>query len=393
MSSDDSPAEQRSNARGPGVDWRWALPVGRVLTLVVLVVTALIVAAPEHRLAVGGALLVCLAGSAYGLQFGPEKWRQRLVGLCGLAAGGIALVAIDSSAPGWLAGGVAIVAGLVRLPQRPALLFAALAAVGLTTAPLVRGDVGAVPILAAVCGGCAVLGMILGGVRTRAETAERLLVVEQSARRAAAETDRYAERQRLAREIHDIIAHTLSAQTVQLEGARLLLARGAPADAIRQHIEAAQRLARDGLEETRRAVHSLRGETRPLAETIRALADTAGATYRQEGDARPMRPGAALAIERTVQEALTNVRKHAPGAKATVTMRFLGDRDEVEICDTGPAEAAGLVGGIFGSGGHGLAGMRERAALIGAELTTGPHPVEPDGRGFRVWLTAPRIEP
>jgi signal transduction histidine kinase len=250
-----------------------------------------------------------------------------------------------------------------------------------------------VPVLAAVCGGCAVIGTMLGGVRGRAENAERLLAAEQQARESTAAADRYAERQRLAREIHDIIAHTLSAQTVQLEGARLLLERGAPTDAVRQRIETAQRLARDGLEETRRAVNSLRGEMRPLSDALRSLADTAGATYAEEGEPRPLRAEAALAVERTVQEALTNARKHAPGAKVTVVMRYLHDHDEVEILDSGAAgggpEHVSLA--VSGSG-YGLAGMRERAELIGAELATGPHPVDPDGRGFRVWLTVPRGE-
>jgi signal transduction histidine kinase len=423
-----------SASDGPGLQWRLALPIGRALTLIVLVITALAVATPEHRLRVGGALLVCLAGSAYGLRFGPRMWRQRLIGLTGLATGGALLVAIDSGAPGWLAGGVAIAASLVRLPPRPGLIFAAVASVLLSAAPLARGDTAEVPVIASVCGGCAALGMVLGGARSRAETAERLLAAEQSARESAVDAHRYAERQHLAREIHDILAHTLSAQTVQLEGARLLLEHGGPLDAVRQRIESAQRLARDGLEETRRAVHSLRGETRPLPETLRLLADTAGATYREEGTVRPLRAEAALVIERTVQEGLTNARKHAPGAQVAVTLRFLDDHEEVEICDSGGTDpepplvasgdgltggyglaggrigvtggSDGLAGGSIGvadggigvtgggnglvGGGYGLAGMRERAALIGAELATGAYPVGPDGKGYRVWLTIPR---
>ena len=375
----------------PGLAWRPALFAGRGLTLVVLVTTTLVVVAPGHRPAAGAALAVSLSGSAYGLRFGPERWRERLVGLSAFAAGGIALVALDGAAPGWLAGGVAITAGLVRLPPRPALAFAAAVAVAVTTAPLARGAAGQVAGIAAMCGGCAVLGLILGGVRTRAETAERLLAVEQEARAAAAEAARYAEREHLAREIHDILAHTLSAQTILLEAARALLERGEPRDAVRERIESAQRLARDGLEETRRAVHSLRGETRPLPDTLRALAATAGAVYRQEGETRPLPAGTALALERAVQEGLTNARKHAPGATVAVALRLLPDRSEVEVTDTG---ATGPVAPLGSSGsGYGLAGMRERADLIGADLVAGAHPVGPDGKGFRVCLSVPRIGP
>ena len=288
MSTNDS-----SNA-----EWKWALPLGRALTLGVLVVYALAASAPQHRVAVGAALAVCVAGALYGLRFGPEQWKQRLIGLVGLAAGGVALVAVDRTAPGWLAGGVAIAAGLVRLPQRPGLIFMAVTAAGLTTAPLIRGDVEAVSVIASICGAFAVVGMVLANARSRAVTAERLLASEQAARESAAEAERYAERQRLAREIHDILAHTLSAQAVQLEGARLLLEHGRPPDAVRERIEAAQRLARDGLAETRRASIAARGDPARCRNRCGRWPRPRVPTYHQAGEPRPLPAQAALAIER-----------------------------------------------------------------------------------------------
>jgi len=367
---------------------RWALPVGRVLTLVVLVVTTLAAAAPGHRPAVAGGLAVSLTGSAYGLRFPFAKWRQRLVGLALLGAGGVVIMAIDGNAPGWLAAGIAITASFARLPQRPAVALVVPLALAAVLAPLVRGDVEAVAGIAAICGAFAVLGLILAGVRSRAETAERLLEVEQTAREATLQSERYAERQRLAREIHDILAHTLSAQAVQLEGARLLLQHGGEIDAVLERIESAQRLTRDGLEETRRAVHSLRGDSRPLVDTLRILASTAGAKFEEFGTVHALSAQSAVAFERTVQEALTNARKHAPGAAVSVIVRFGSAVDEVEILDDGATQHQGTLAGS--GGGYGLAGMRERAELIGGELTTGPHPVGQDGRGYRVWLTVPR---
>ncbi len=367
--------------------WRWALPAGRVIGLVVVAVSALAASTPEHRVAVGAALAVCVAGTAYSLLFPRPRWGQRLAGL---AVGGVALAVIDPHGPGWLAGAIAITAGLVRLPPRPGLAFMAVTAVALTVAPLTRGYSAQVPVNVSVCCACAVIGMVLETARSRTVTAERLLASEQAARKSAAEAERYAERQRLAREIHDILAHTLSAQAVQLESARLLLQHGQPTDTVRQHIESAQRLARDGLEETRRAVQSLRGRARPLPETLRALAANAGASYRQEGEVQPVPAQAALAIERTVQEALTNARKHAPGAAVTVTMRFGEDHDEVEVRDDGADQHAPL---SDSGDGYGLAGMRERAELIGGELTTGPFAAGSDGKGYRVWLTVPRNAP
>lgn len=370
-----------SERPAPAPEWRWALPVGRVLTLVVLATITVVATAPVHRVAVGAALLVSIAGVAYGLRFGPLQWGRRLVGLALFAAGGVAMLAIDAQAPGWLAAGVALSAGLVRLPQRPSFLFAAAVAVTASTAPLVRGDVPEVAVMAAICGGFATAGLMLAGIRNRAVNAERLLEAEQFARESALATERLAERQRLAHEIHDILAHTLSAQAVQLEGARMLVERGAPVEAVRTQIQAAQRLARDGLEETRRAVQSLRGDARPLAETLRALASTADAKYEESGEPWPLDASASLVIEHTVQEGLTNARKYAPGAAVTVSMDYRPEQLRVEVHDTGGTGRATTTDG----GGYGLAAMRERAALLGASLSTGP-----DGKGYRICLTLPR---
>jgi signal transduction histidine kinase len=367
--------------RGPG--WRWALPAGRAAALVLLATATMWTAAPEHRVAAGAAVVVSLAGALHGLRYGPERWAQRLIGLVLLAAGGVALTAIDGRAPGWLPGAAAIIAGLARLPARVALRFVVPVTVATCLAPLVRGDRGQVPTIAAACAAALLLGLIIGGVRQRATTAEQLLAAEQAARESRAQRDRLAERQRIAREIHDILAHTLSAQSVQLEGARLLVERDAPAADVLARIHHAQRLARDGLEETRRAVQSLRDEVPPLAETLRRLADDAGARYREAGEPWPLDPPAALAVERTVQEALTNVCKHAPGASVAVTSAFDVHELRVEIRDSGGATRTGPVPAT--GGGYGLAGMRERAALINARLESGAH-----GEGFLVCLTVPR---
>ncbi|WP_221322691.1 sensor histidine kinase [Actinoplanes sp. L3-i22] len=367
-----------------GPEWAWALNAGRAITLVVLAAATVALAAPEHRLLAVGALTISLCGSAYGLRHGPEQWVQRLIGLALFAAGGVTLLAVDGRAPGWLACGVAIIAGLARLPARAGLIFAGTVVVATCLAPLARGDDRDVPLMAAICGAALVVAVVVSGARNRAVTAEQLLDAEQSARESGAERDRLAERQRIAREIHDILAHTLSAQSVQLEGARLLLDRGAdPAD-VRERIVIAQRMARDGLEQTRRAVQSLRGDARPLTEVLRALAGDADARYAESGTPWPLPPPAALTVERAVQEGLTNARKYAPGATVTVTVAYAEDALRVEVRDSGattpPVEPPG--------GGYGLTGMRERAALIGADLLTGP-----DGKGYRICLTLPRSGP
>lgn len=195
-----------------------------------------------------------------------------------------------------------------------------------------------------------------------------------------------AERQRMAREIHDLLAHALSAQVVHLEGTRLLLERGDdPALALDRVIRAGE-LARAGLEETKRAVAALRGDEGPLAEQLDGLAAEFRAVtgnpcaVEVSGDPDRLAPQARLTVVRTAQEALTNVHKHAPGAAVTISFRGEGDHCELDVRDTG-----GEPGDLATTGsGYGLIGMRERAELIGGTLAAGP-----DGPGFRVLLRMP----
>jgi signal transduction histidine kinase len=366
---------------------RWALPASRAVTLVALAGLAVVVALPAHRLPVVAGLVVSVGGAAYGLRFGPDQWKQRLTGLVLFAAGGVALIVADGQAPGWLACGAAIIAGLARLPQRTALFFAIPVAAATCLAPLARGDRDEVLVMAAACGAALVLGLIIGDVRMRAVSAERLLAAEQAAQHSRAQRDRLAERQRIAREIHDILAHSLSAQLVHLEGARLLMVSGRTDEAL-DRVERARGLARSGLEETRRALATLRGDIPPvdvvlreLAEEHRLLADAA-CEVTITGEPRDLSARAGLAVIRTAQEALTNVRKHAPGASVKIALRYSSGWCELHVTDTGGALEPGPL--AASGGGYGLVGMRERAELIGGTLEAGP-----TGEGFSVLLRVP----
>lgn len=191
-----------------------------------------------------------------------------------------------------------------------------------------------------------------------------------------------AERQRLAREIHDVLAHSLAAQAVHLEGTRMLLERdGDPAVALAR-VEQAGAMARAGLEETKRAVAALRGESVPLTEELARLASAFGnrCVVEVSGDPSALSAETRLAVVRTAQEALTNVHKHAPDASVMVTLRCTADRCELDVSDTG-----GQPGALSDAGsGYGLVGMRERAELLGGELSAGPSET-----GFRVLLRVP----
>jgi signal transduction histidine kinase len=194
-----------------------------------------------------------------------------------------------------------------------------------------------------------------------------------------------AERSRIAREIHDILAHSLSAQLVHLEGARLLMVSGRMDEAI-DRVERARGLARSGLEETRRALATLHGDIPPMDVALRELTDEhrlladAACQVTIEGKPRDLPAKAALAVIRTTQEALTNARKHAPGAAVTVALRYTDQWCELKVTDSGGEPGPLATSG----GGYGLVGMRERAELIGGTLEAGPA-----GEGFSVLLRMP----
>jgi signal transduction histidine kinase len=193
------------------------------------------------------------------------------------------------------------------------------------------------------------------------------------------------ERARLAREIHDILAHTLSALAVQLEGTRLLVEQRPGDPAAVAALERASGLARDGLEETKQAVSALRGDALPSPEGLPDLAaaferDTAvPCRVTVEGAPVAPSPEAQLALYRTAQEALTNVRKHAVASAVAISLRYGMDAAELTVEDEGAPRPVPLPGS-----GNGLNGMRERAALARGRLEAGPTPT-----GFRVHLWLP----
>jgi signal transduction histidine kinase len=213
----------------------------------------------------------------------------------------------------------------------------------------------------------------LGGfvIRVRRER-ERLLVHErdEKARTAVAE-----ERARIARELHDVVAHAISVIVLQARGARH--AEGTERD---DALEAIESTGATALAEMRRLLHMLRADDEDVAlapqpslahlELLVAQVRDAGlpVDLRIEGERRELPPGVDVSAYRIVQEALTNALKHAGPARARVSVRFEPDALELEIADTGAGSANGA------GGGHGLAGMRERVAIFGGELASGPRP-------------------
>jgi len=212
---------------------------------------------------------------------------------------------------------------------------------------------------------------------------------EHQANRAVAE-----ERARIARELHDVVAHYVSVMVVQSAGARRIAEKDP--DAARTALEAVEAAGRTALAEMRRMLEVLRADDpgmgpqpglNDLEKLIAHVRDTGlPVEYLVEGETCCLPAAMDLAAYRIVQEALTNTVKHGGRARAKVTVRYLADALEVEIFDDGRGAAAPLISGT--GGGHGLIGMHERVALFGGKLQAGPVLTG----GYRVFARMP-IEP
>lgn len=222
----------------------------------------------------------------------------------------------------------------------------------------------------------------VAGLEERARLAEAEQKAE--AERAAAR-----ERARIARELHDVVAHSMSVMVVQAGAARRTL-RQDP-DQATQALESVEATGREAMTEMRRLLGVLRtDEDTALAPqpSLRMVGDLvhecaeAGLPVEVEvsGDERDLPPGVDLSVYRIVQEALTNTLKHAGPAQATVHLRYDPDQLHVRVVDDGRGAAAADDGQ-----GHGLVGMRERVELFGGELRTGPR----RGGGYEVRARLP----
>jgi len=218
----------------------------------------------------------------------------------------------------------------------------------------------------------ALLGLNRRQHQMRANQAEELLTQTLLAQQQQARAATLAERARIAREIHDVLAHSLGALSVQLKVAEALIEKG-DTDGARDRVRRSNRLADDGLTEARNAVSALRGESASLPEALEALAEQHRANHRSEvelevtGEARQMSATTTVALARMAREALTNAAKHAPGEKVSVHVDYTADELSLTVANSVP-ESANRGDHLPG---YGLIGVRERLAFIGGALTMG----------------------
>ena len=299
-----------------------------------------------------------------------------------LAASGGALAALAPIAITFMA-----VAGLAAGIAFEGLLASGVGAIGVGGLVVAVLAVGGPAVLIAEGVVSVVVGLMVGASRRqyvqRTLQAEELLAERV---RADAERDRaaaLAERNRIGREVHDVLAHSLGALSVQLDAADALLESGDDSTKARELVQRARRFAVQGLEETRQAVHALRDDPVALAEQLASLAKRDEAELVVTGAPRPLGSDAGLALYRAAQEAVTNARKHAPGAPVTIRLDF-------ELHSTTLTVTNGLCPDAVASelkttgGGFGLQGMRERIELLGGQVV-----VEPSPLGFTVEVAVP----
>jgi signal transduction histidine kinase len=216
-------------------------------------------------------------------------------------------------------------------------------------------------------------GYLFGDVRRSRrlalQRAQDLLVMTRRANAEQAHAAALAERGRIARDVHDVLAHSLSGLAIQLEAADALLTAGADVERAHTMVIRARRLARDGLSEVRRAVTALREDVKPAQETLAALvadhAEDTGwpATFEVvDGPVPELAVETAQTLQRVAQEALTNARKHAPGAAVTVRLA-IGAETVTLTVENSAAGADSLIGGSVEAGQTEEGGFRVAAVV------------------------------
>jgi signal transduction histidine kinase len=225
------------------------------------------------------------------------------------------------------------------------------------------------------------IGRNRGAYRLQAEQAAMLLAQREQLEAEHRRADLLDERARIAREIHDVLAHSLGALGIQIQAARAVLTDHGDIERASELLATAQRMAADGLVETRRAVHALREAPLVLETELAQASETHGqrhqvtTTFAAGGTPAPLPPDATIALLRVAQESLVNAAKHAAGHPVAVHLDYSDAEVRLTISnDLAPgadADADQLADLSTVNGGYGLTGMRERLRLLNGTLQAG----------------------
>jgi signal transduction histidine kinase len=386
-------AAARSRARERGDAQRQALrPLGLAFIAVVVILSFRTTPVPALH---GAGLPVTLVLAMYAAAVATAisvRWAHR--GLAAQAAAsiliggcGVALAVLQPTGFVMLAPSLGVLFAAVRLPPVPAAVTSGAITAALALAIMIRAAphaaqnaLGAVLLYALL----AMIGQFLRRGRESQDRTELLMAQLQDAREAEAAAAALAERTRIAGELHDVLAHSLSALAIQLQGARKLAGREQVSDGLRATIERSAELAKAGLADARQAVGALRGERLPTLDQLAVLVEDfrrdtgSAATMRIDGTSRPLPAEASLALFRGAQEALTNITRYAPGAATAVTVSYQAGRTVLTVEDhlpgadvkTAAKPRADLLADV--GGGHGLTAMRERTQRAGGTVRAGP---------------------
>jgi signal transduction histidine kinase len=317
--------------------------------------------------------------------------RQGLPFILFLVGSSAALIWLQPDGPGVLGSFVGVSVAGMRLPGRGGLLVGTAALVVVTVAVsagsgrslngLLLNDTGLIAFFT--------VSRLATRLREGQDQAIALLAELEASHRAEAEAVALAERQRVARDMHDVLAHSLSGLVLQLEGARLLAERDGGDPELSAAVDRALHLGKAGLTEARRAIGTLRDDELPGPERLPALVqeferDTGiRCSIDVAGEERPLGSAARLTLYRVAQEALTNVRRHAQRPES-VALHLAYEADGTRLVVEDVAAVAAEIGNNDDAGGYGITGMRERAELLGGRLDAAP-----TERGFRVELWVP----
>ncbi len=293
-----------------------------------------------------------------------------------MGAAGVAIAGLQIKGATGVAAGVAVFMAITRLPLGGGVAIGGAVTVALGVATAVAGSsssaVAAGALVTVLLG---VVAQFLKQSRESQDQTEILLAQLQDARDEQARAAAIAERGRIASELHDVLAHSLSGAAIQLQGARKLADREHATPSLSDAIDRASELVKAGLANARQAVGALRGDALPTVARLPSLIDSCKAdmnldvTLRIEGEAtRALPANPSLALYRGAQEALTNVARYAPSACTTVTVRY--ERDHVSLSVDNGASTAPPRQGM--GGGRGLDGLRERVERAGGTMSAGP---------------------